>query len=246
MATKTGIAPGDPPLIDPTVLTTQQLVREITSLRELFEARMGEMATGNLLHVKNLETRLDAMDKAIELVQSNSNRLPSWIDEKIQAMQAIHEEKFSSVQTQFKERDTRTDQTSRDSKVAVDAALTAQKDAVKEQTTASERAIAKSEAATMKQIDQISVLINATNNGMNDKIDDIKQRLTSSESKSSVADPAIGEAVKSLIKTVNDLKAGESKNDGRGQGQQQIWGFIVAGVGVAVGIVALMAAFRPH
>ena len=43
-----------------------------------------------------------------------------------------------------------------DTKLAVDAALIAQKEAVKEQTVASEKAIAKSEAATSKQLEELS------------------------------------------------------------------------------------------
>jgi hypothetical protein len=94
---------------------------------------------------------------------------------------AKHEEKFNSVQVQFAERDTRTEQTSKDSKVAVDAALQAAKEAVGEQNKSSTLAIAKSEAATTKQIDQISVIINTMAKGLDDKIDDIKTRLTSIE-----------------------------------------------------------------
>jgi hypothetical protein len=102
-------------------------------------------------------------------------------------LQRLHEEKFRSVAIQFVERDTRTEQTSRDSKVAVDAALQAAKEAVGEQNKSSAMAIAKSEAATTKQIDQIGVIIQTNTAGFNDKIDDIKSRLTIIEGKATGA-----------------------------------------------------------
>ena len=148
---------------DPSLLTTQQLLREITMLREL------------------IETRLDGMDKAIELLQTSTDKFPSVVNEEIKQLEALHNEKFHSIEVQFSERDTRTEQTSRDSKVAVDAALQAAKEAVGEQNKSSALAIAKSEAATTKQIDQIGFLINTTALGVNDKIDDIKTRITSVE-----------------------------------------------------------------
>lgn len=153
------------PVPDPTVLTTDQLLREVKSLKEI------------------LETRLNGMDTAIELLQHTSDRFPTRIDEKIVALKEVHEEKFRSIATQFAERDTRTDQTSRDSKVAVDAALQAAKEAVGEQNRSSALAIAKSEAATQKQIDQQSLLIQGTAKASDEKIDDIKERLTRIEGK---------------------------------------------------------------
>lgn len=152
------------PRPDPTVLTTAMLQREIATSREV------------------IETRLDGMDKAIELLQRTTDKFPQHIVEAVDRLQELHTEKFKSIATQFVERDTRTEQTSRDSKVAVDAALQAAKEAVGEQNKSSALAIAKSEAATTKQIDQIGQMIAATNNAMNDKIDDIKTRLTTIES----------------------------------------------------------------
>ena len=127
---------GSTPVPDPTILTTQQLHRELLSLREI------------------LELRLNGYDKAITLLQATVDKSPS-----IAEMNVKFEEKFNSVQTQFRERDTRTEQTSKDSKVAVDAALQAAKEAVGEQNKSSALAIAKSEAATTKQIDSIQVII---------------------------------------------------------------------------------------
>ena len=143
------------PVPDPTVLTTQQLHRELLALREILEAR------------------LNGMDKALSLLQAAVDRSPS-----IPEIFAQFTEKFNSVETQFSERDIRTEQTSRDSKVAVDAALQAAKEAVSEQNKSSAIAIAKSEASTTKQMDQIGLIIQTMTTAFNDKVNDIKDRLT--------------------------------------------------------------------
>jgi len=151
------------PVPDPTILTTQQLIREIATAREV------------------IETRLNGMDKAIELLQAASDRYPAFMQQAVGRLQELHEEKFRSIEVQFKERDTRTEQTSRDSKVAVDAALSAQVKSVDAQNISNSLAISKSEAGFTKQIDQIGALIQATGKATDDKIDDIKTRLNSIE-----------------------------------------------------------------
>lgn len=202
------------PIPDPTVLTTQQLVREIAALKEIIGTRLDGMDKAiDLLHdsaaivpsevdvkinhlkelhgVRFSETnveirtvekaimmRIDGMDRAVVLLQTIADRVPPLIDEKIAGLEGIHNEKFNSIATQFRERDVRTEQSSKDSKVAVDAALQAAKEAVGEQNKSSALAIAKSEAATTKQIDQIQQFIGSGNKATDDKIDDIKERLT--------------------------------------------------------------------
>lgn len=154
---------GSRPVPDPTVLTTQQLQREILMLKEL------------------IETRLDSYDTGIRLLQANADKAPSIsvVEKSVESLRALHEEKFKSIAVQFSERDTRTEQTSRDSKVAVDAALQAAKEAVGEQNKSNAASIAKSEAGFTKQIDQTILLVTSMTASLNDKIDDIKTRLTS-------------------------------------------------------------------
>jgi chromosome segregation ATPase len=149
---------------DPTVRTVEQLQREIAASREI------------------IETRIAGMDKAIELLQRQTDRFPDHVRGVVEQLQRLHEEKFASIETQFIERDTRTEQTSRDSKVAVDAALQAAKEAVGEQNKSNALAIAKSEAAFTKQIDQIGVLLTTTSNNTDAKIDDLKARIQAMES----------------------------------------------------------------
>jgi hypothetical protein len=163
------------PIPDPTVLTTQQLQREIATSRELVEASLNGI-------VRTLETRLDGMDKVLELIQTCSDRIPKEIEDRVKQLQFLHEEKFNSIKTQFAERDTRAEQTTSSSKVAVDAALQAAKEAVGEQNRSNAAAITKSEGNFTKQIEQLGTLISANQKGADDKIDDIKSRLLVIES----------------------------------------------------------------
>jgi hypothetical protein len=188
MSTK-GVEPGDNvPVPDPSILTTAALLREIGNLRELLEVKLTAGSDANLASRAIIETRLAGMDIAIQLLQASADKFPTRIDEKIRALREVHEatylEKFDSIQTQFKERDVRTEQAAGAVKIAVDAALQAQKEAVGEQNKSSSTAIAKSESATMKQIDQLSVLIQTMTKASDDKFTDVKERLTRIEGKS--------------------------------------------------------------
>jgi hypothetical protein len=195
------------PVPDPTLLTTQALTREIATARELTET----MVKG----IKEVfTTRLEGMDKAIALLQSQSDKFSDYVvmvvkqlqdlhDEKfrsvdghletsLQKLQELHEEKFRSIAVQFSERDTRTEQAARDSKIAVDAALQSAKDAVLEQNRSNALAIAKSEATFTKQIDQIGTLISTMQKSQDEKVDDTKSRIQALESQKKGANDAWG------------------------------------------------------
>lgn len=189
------------PIPDPTEMTSRQLTSAIASVREI------------------LETRLDGMDKALELLQHATDRAPGIMDAKISQLQMLHEEKFASIATQFQERDTRTEQTSRDSKVAVDAALQAAKEAVGEQNKSSALAIAKSETGTTKQIDALSESIKIAKQTLDEKIATLSSRL--------------------------DLQDGQAFGKGGAKSDtRETYGLVVATlVGVAGFITALLALF---
>lgn len=158
---------GSRPVPDPTALTTQQLIREMGGLREL------------------LETRLDAMDKATDLNKSATDKVPCLISDAVKQLEKLQNEKFGekfdSIDTQFRERDTRTEQTRTSDKVAVDAALQAQKEAAGAQNESNTAANAKTESNFTKQLDQTGTLITTTNKALQDQITEIKGRLDRGE-----------------------------------------------------------------
>ena len=173
------------PRPDPTRLSTAQVVREIGALRALLEAR------------------LDAMDHDRGLIRRGLDQVPAKIAQAILELRCLQEEKFNSIEIQLtaharandiqlaahtKANDT-TEANSRDaiekaflaSEKAVQAALAAAEKAVSEQNRAFVTATSKSEASTAKQLDAIDAMISATVAALNDKIDDIKGRLTTIE-----------------------------------------------------------------
>lgn len=150
---------GSRPIPDPTILTAQLVVDKIAGLREI------------------IETRLDASDKAITLLQERNDKIPMMVEDRVDHLQELHNEKFKSIDIQFVERDTRTAQIAAQNKLAIDAALQAQKEAVGEQNKSNTTAIAKSEAATTKQLDTTAELIQVNAKSFDDKIADIKDRI---------------------------------------------------------------------
>ena len=146
------VAPGAVPTIrpdpDPTVLTTAALLREIANL----ESRI-------MGHIEGIE-------KSIEVAHQDLVRVPTAVDKAVDGLRQLTwgrfdtvDVRFTGIATQFKERDTRIEQTSIDTKTRVEAALAAQ-----------EKAAGKQADAFTKQID-----------ALDDKISDIRDRQISSE-----------------------------------------------------------------
>lgn len=198
-------------------VTTQQLIRENFWLRELLESKLTA-----------IETRILASDKAVQLLQAFADRTPTTNDVQhdVEALREVVMEKFNGIKTQIVERDVATEKASKDVKSAVDAAFAAAKEAVGEQNKSNALSITKSETGFTKQIDGISDLIKTNAKAVDDKINDIKERITIIESKT------------------NGINVGvaSQRQDGRDMRleHQQNWGYVFGGVGIAVGLVSLV------
>jgi len=103
------------------------------------------------------------------------------LESRIEAMEDVQNEKHLQAEQQFELVERQRVEQKKDTKDAVDAALTAQKEAVREQTAASERAIAKSEAATSKQLDQLSITFSSSTADVRRELAEMKERLTAIE-----------------------------------------------------------------
>jgi uncharacterized LabA/DUF88 family protein len=143
------------PVPDPTVLTTDAIRREITTVKDLLDQRIEDRDREVMGLVAERNSQLMALR---ELVLA-----------KIEAEVTLTAERFATSERLRLEQKA-------DTKAAVDAALTAQKEAVKEQTIASERAIAKSEAATTKQLEQQQVTFQTVSDALRRSIDEVKER----------------------------------------------------------------------
>ena len=168
------------PVPDPTSLTTEQLRRELSALREILTAR------------------LDGMDTATELLSATVNRTPTVIqieiahlrelmNEKLSSLGGQAEEKFESISLQFSERDVRTGQAATASAQALAAALQAAKEAVFEQAQAAAKAADKTELSFTKQIDLLLAQIKALGDTFGDRLAELKERIDRGEGSTSGA-----------------------------------------------------------
>jgi hypothetical protein len=151
--------PRDGHIPGPPYLTTEELRRDVSALREILQAR------------------LDGMDRATVVLSETVNRTPTAIQIAVRHLQELHSEKFEGIAQQFRERDVRTDQAAKASKEALDAALLAAKELVSQQNEANAQAADKAEQSTIKQIDQIGIRIDAMQTGYNDRLTELKERI---------------------------------------------------------------------
>ena len=227
------------PIPDPTEITTREISRlreevqrELTS--KLTAAReLAELAVKSVREV--IETRLDGMDKTHVLLQdslakavgnisSEASRLETLFNQKLDGMVI----RFDSIQTQFKERDIRTDRDKIAASTAVDAALQAQKEAERAQNEANAAAITKSESAFTKQIDGLKDLIEAVRNVISSDVNNIKSRLDRGEGG---ANPAMLAEIATLRSRLDQSAGGRSAEvDTR------------ANIGTIAGVIAVIIA----
>jgi len=127
------------------------------------------------------EARLDGMDEAIMLVRTVSDRLPGQMDERVRHLEDLTNVKFQGIQTQFAERDVRTEQANLSAKTAVDAALQAQKESAGKQADSFGEATQKSEDQFTKQIDLQGELLRTEVKGLVTQIGELKDRINRGE-----------------------------------------------------------------
>lgn len=215
-------------LSDPTALTTQLVWREVESLKEL------------------ISSEISRIDKSIKVAHDDAVRVPTTIQNAIQNLKELHDEKFQSitqriddrvvsidkqfadedtltsskfqgVDNQFNERDKRAELLLATSSKAVDAALAAAKQAVDKQNESFQLSINKSESATTKQIDTMQSTISGLTKAFDDKITDLKDRITRNEG--------------------SDIGKKESN-----QSSGAMWGYVVGGIGALLGIAGFIMA----
>lgn len=238
---KTGVAieqfPGPHPAIgsvpqpDPTILTTQQMLREVGVLKELTDAKVDGLD-------RVVEQRFNGMDRALTLLQTKADKVPSETDVAVGNLQHLHEARFDQIAIQFSERDVRASQTASDIKSAVEAALKAASSAVELQNRSNQEAIAKQEIAFTKQIDQIANSILQINKTIDDRLGDVKDRITAVES----SQKAIGD--------INDLRARVTAVETRAisskDTQKDLWGYLIGGIGILISFVTVVVLLLRH
>jgi len=155
-------------------LTTEELRRDVSALREILQAR------------------LDGMDRATVVLSETVNRTPTAIETAISHLKELHDERFRStehvsqtrlngIEQQFAERDVRTEQAAMATDSALKAALQAAKEAVYESSQAAAKAAEKVEQSFIKQIDQIGLRIDTVAQGFDARLTELKERIDRGE-----------------------------------------------------------------
>jgi hypothetical protein len=155
--------------------------RAILGLRELIESNI-ECVKEDLL-----ETRTN-VERTQVTIKSEIGHLQALVFTEIKKLSEVSLERFNRIDTQFIERDKRTDQLSLADKTAVAAALQAAKEAVGAQNTSNSIAIAKSESSTVESIRQLQTLFNSAIAAVNDKLNDTRSRLDRGDGSTSGSD----------------------------------------------------------
>lgn len=164
MAGESQETPGSRP--DPTVMTTEAIDAAREAERIFFLAKLDAVYV-----------RLDGMDKATAVLHETVTRVPTETQLAMGHLRELHDEKFHSVELQFRERDTRSERESRDNKTTVDTAFAAQKEAAAKQDEANSKRIDKSESSTNEKIDKLTELFRTEISGLSGRYDDMKERL---------------------------------------------------------------------
>ncbi len=157
------------------------------------------------------EARIGFLEKEFDRLRKEIDTYPAAIVAGLAHLRALMDEKFKGVADNFAGRDT-----------ALAAALLAQKTSVEDQNKANAASSTKSEGATTKLIDGISESISTLATSFDDKVDAVKTLL--------------GAQTKGQDEKINDLRDRITAIDGRSTGGQNVWGYILAGIG-AVGVV---------
>lgn len=161
---------------DPNILTTSQLLREVSFLEKHF--------TSEILGVRDgIKTAHDDMVRVPTEVQKQIAALKELLETKIIEGDKLKDEKFKNIEQQFRLIEQARVEQKNDTSSAVDKALRAAKEAVQEQNATNNIAISKSEAAMTKQMDQQSEKINQLIKTFDEKIADLKERVTFSGGK---------------------------------------------------------------
>lgn len=130
-----------------------------------------------------LVSRLNAMQRATELLQERADKVPSEVDLKVGGLKELHTVRFDGVDREFASLDKRIAETSINNKENIFAALKAAQEAAKEQNNSNKEASSKMENAFSKQIGDLASLFKTTTDSLLAQIADVKERISAIENR---------------------------------------------------------------
>ena len=158
--------------------------------------------------IAGLIVRMEASSGAVKLLQAFADRTPTTMDVQhmVVGLREVTMEKFEGM------------------RIAVDAAFAASKEV-----------IGKSEASFTKQIDSMASQTSTNLKAVDEKIGDMKDRLTIIESRTSISDPSTQITLAKLDEQVSRLTRSTDFTGGKTAGALALWALIVGGLGLVFG-----------
>lgn len=156
-----------------------------STLRDLREDMQTLIHDGDKNLYERLATRLDAMDKASELLSENVNRVPTLLDRVAAQMKELFFQKFDGVKEQLIERGERNKDASASARQATTDALTYLKELSSTLQTTNKIAIDKSEAGFKDQLKALDSQLGQTKETLSTLLNDVKDRISRLETASS-------------------------------------------------------------
>lgn len=158
------------PVPDPSVLTTQQILREVSILDDKLTEKVVQRHHEDDANGRLMDARFRAIEKTVDSHVEWSKGIPAVVVDQVGHLRGLVYEKFAGVDLRFAERDVRTEQASQSSAQALAAALQAAKELVGAQGEASAAAAVKSETAFTKQFEQIVATITTLTDAIDKRI----------------------------------------------------------------------------
>jgi hypothetical protein len=154
------------PVPDPSERSSQEVRAASAAERDYTDGKVEALSERLAGMVAVLEERLAGIDKATEVLNQTVNRVPTETQVAIGAVRELYDEKFNSVDKQFRANQT-----------ALDAALQAQKEAAGARDESNQKAIDKSEQSTSETITKEAEARAIESRALRDKLDDVTRRL---------------------------------------------------------------------
>lgn len=169
------------PVPDPTALTTEQLRRELASLREIITARLDGEALATELRLKTITAVPLRIKEEIahleELIMARLDTVNKSLELKIMAFDKVSNERFNAIEGTFQ-----------GNALALAAALAAQKEAAAETNKANSLAIGKSELGTKESLVSLQALMSTGLESLGERFSDLKSRIDRGEGKDTGVD----------------------------------------------------------
>jgi hypothetical protein len=215
MATRMSDPPSSRPDPDPTVRTTEQLMREVGNLEKLM---------GNL--EKILLSRIEAIEQATKVAHDDLVRVPTQVDKAISGFRDVIngqfqtvDQKFANIDHVFYERDKQTAISAEALRDRMESTLAMQEKSRTERAASFALSIDKSEKGTQKAIEDLKTLLYSTTSGLESKLNDLKDRVAAMDTRAA-----------------RDITGVTARDTGRGEGL----GWVVAAIATLAAIISIV------